>query len=146
MAKVQLDLKKINAAAGGDKSDVSLGNSLYANMAELLANRAEILTGKDRDLVMMYLEKGCSMAPLARIAGVSESTIARRIHKLMARLLNGGQKTDMDRLQDHQQAGTEVITAADMSCLMHLQGLIRRHKMPLRVMHVAEIFAGRQLA
>ena len=90
MAKVQLDLKKINAAAGGDKSDVSLGNSLYANMAELLADRAEILTGKDRDLVMMYLEKGCSMAPLARIAGVSESTIARRIHKLMARLLNGG--------------------------------------------------------
>jgi hypothetical protein len=38
---------------------------------------------------MMYLEKGCSMAPLARIAGVSESTMARRIHKLRARLLNG---------------------------------------------------------
>lgn len=52
----------------------------------------------------------------------------------------------LDRLRDHQQAGTEVITAADMSCLMHLQGLIRRTNSPLRVMHVAEIFAGRQLA
>jgi L-lactate dehydrogenase complex protein LldE len=52
----------------------------------------------------------------------------------------------LDRLRDHEQAGTEVITAADMSCLMHLQGLIRRNKKPLRVMHVAEIFAGRQLA
>ena len=51
----------------------------------------------------------------------------------------------LDRLRDHLQAGTEVITAADMSCLMHMQGLIRRNKMPLRVMHVAEIFAGRQL-
>ena len=51
----------------------------------------------------------------------------------------------MDRLRDHLQAGTEVITAADMSCLMHMQGLIRRNKLPLRVMHVAEIFAGRQL-
>jgi L-lactate dehydrogenase complex protein LldE len=52
----------------------------------------------------------------------------------------------MDRLRDHQQAGTEVITAADMSCLMHLQGLIRRHHSPLQVMHVAEIFASHQLA
>ena len=51
----------------------------------------------------------------------------------------------MDRLRDHLQAGTEVITAADMSCLMHMQCLIRRQKSPLKVMHVAEIFAGRQL-
>ncbi len=51
----------------------------------------------------------------------------------------------MDRLQDHQQAGSEVITAADMSCLMHLDGLIRRNGKPLRVMHVAQIFAGRPL-
>jgi hypothetical protein len=29
---------------------------------------------------------------------------------------------------------------------MHLQGLIRREKKTLRVMHVAEIFAGRPLA
>jgi L-lactate dehydrogenase complex protein LldE len=52
----------------------------------------------------------------------------------------------MDRLRDHLQAGTEVITAADMSCLMHMQCLIRRHQSPLKVMHVAEIFAGRQPA
>jgi L-lactate dehydrogenase complex protein LldE len=51
----------------------------------------------------------------------------------------------MDRLSDHQQAGSEVITAADMSCLMHLDGLIRRHGKLLRVMHVAQIFAGRPL-
>ncbi|GIX05154.1 MAG: Fe-S oxidoreductase [Planctomycetaceae bacterium] len=47
-----------------------------------------------------------------------------------------------DRLHDHQQAGAEIITAADMSCLMHLEGLIRRDRIPLRVMHVAEILAG----
>ncbi len=44
-----------------------------------------------------------------------------------------------DRLQDHLQAGTEVLAAADMSCLMHLDGLARRQKYPLRMMHVAEI-------
>jgi L-lactate dehydrogenase complex protein LldE len=51
----------------------------------------------------------------------------------------------MDRLSDHQQAGSQVITAADMSCLMHLDGLIRRHGKLQRVMHVAQIFAGRPL-
>jgi L-lactate dehydrogenase complex protein LldE len=48
-----------------------------------------------------------------------------------------------DRIHDHLQAGAEVLTAADMSCLMHLEGLIRRDAAPLRVMHVAEILAGR---
>ena len=47
----------------------------------------------------------------------------------------------MDRLADHRNAGAEIVTSADMSCLMHLEGLIKRNKLPLRVMHVAEIFA-----
>jgi len=46
-----------------------------------------------------------------------------------------------DRIRDHQQAGTEVLTSADMSCLMHLEGLLRRDGAPMRVMHVAEILA-----
>jgi L-lactate dehydrogenase complex protein LldE len=49
-----------------------------------------------------------------------------------------------DRLEDHLQAGTQVLTANDMSCLMHLQGLIRRRQLPITVMHVAEILAGHQ--
>lgn len=51
-----------------------------------------------------------------------------------------------DRVHDHEQAGAEVITANDMSCLMHLQGLITRQKKPLRVMHIAEILAGRPVS
>jgi L-lactate dehydrogenase complex protein LldE len=51
-----------------------------------------------------------------------------------------------DRLLDHEQAGTQVMTAADMSCLMHLEGLIRRQKKPIRVMHIAQILAGRPVA
>lgn len=47
-----------------------------------------------------------------------------------------------DRIQDHLSAGADVLTANDMSCLMHLDGLIRRQKKPLKVMHVAEILAG----
>src|SRR5262249_35156750 len=37
-----------------------------------------------------------------------------------------------DRIQDHEQAGAEVLTANDMSCLMHLEGLLRRQKKTMR--------------
>ncbi len=49
----------------------------------------------------------------------------------------------LDRIADHELAGAEVITAGDMSCLMHLEGLIRRQKKPIKVMHIAQILAGR---
>jgi L-lactate dehydrogenase complex protein LldE len=46
-----------------------------------------------------------------------------------------------DRVADHVRGGAEIMTAVDMSCLMHLDGLIQRDRKPLRVMHVAEILA-----
>jgi L-lactate dehydrogenase complex protein LldE len=49
-----------------------------------------------------------------------------------------------NRIHDHETAGAEVLTAGDMSCLMHLEGIIRRQRKPLRVMHIAEILAGDQ--
>jgi L-lactate dehydrogenase complex protein LldE len=52
----------------------------------------------------------------------------------------------LDRIHDHEQAGADVLTAGDMSCLMHLWGLIKRQNKRLKVMHVAEILAGRQPA
>ncbi len=47
-----------------------------------------------------------------------------------------------DRIADHERQGAEVIAGVDMSCLMHLDGLIRREKKPIEVRHVAEILAG----
>ncbi|MCS7468346.1 (Fe-S)-binding protein [Stieleria sp. ICT_E10.1] len=49
------------------------------------------------------------------------------------------------RIADHCDKGSEVLASADMSCLMHLQGLIRREKNPIQVMHVAQILSGRPL-
>lgn len=46
------------------------------------------------------------------------------------------------RLQDHLDAGSEYITGVDMSCLMHMQGLIDREKMPLKIIYIAQILAG----
>ena len=46
-----------------------------------------------------------------------------------------------DRLDDQQRAGAAVITGTDISCLMHLDGLIRRDGRPQRVIHLAELLA-----
>ncbi len=50
-----------------------------------------------------------------------------------------------DRVADHVHSGSQVMVSADMSCLMHLEGLIRRQKTPLEVMHVAQVLVGRPL-
>lgn len=47
-----------------------------------------------------------------------------------------------DRLADHARAGTDVLASTDSSCLMHLDGLLRRRGDHWPVMHVAEILAG----
>jgi len=51
--------------------------------------RAEMLSGKDKALIQMYLANSSSFGEMARFAGVSESTIARRVRKLIRRLLGG---------------------------------------------------------
>ena len=46
------------------------------------------------------------------------------------------------RLQDHLDSGSEYITGIDLSCMMHMQGIIDREKLPLKIVHVAQILAG----
>ena len=48
-------------------------------------------------------------------------------------------KMGSDRINDHLKNGVEVITATDMSCLMHMEGIIRRRKLPIRIEHIASI-------
>jgi L-lactate dehydrogenase complex protein LldE len=48
-------------------------------------------------------------------------------------------KMGKDRVADHLHHGAEYITAADMSCLMHLEGILRRQKSTVQVRHIAEI-------
>jgi len=47
-----------------------------------------------------------------------------------------------DRIADHLSSGAEFITSADVSCLMHLEGLIRRQGLSLKTVHFSEILNG----
>lgn len=48
-------------------------------------------------------------------------------------------KMGKDRIREHEQNQVEILTGVDMSCLMHLEGILKRKKSSVRVMHIAEI-------
>jgi L-lactate dehydrogenase complex protein LldE len=48
-------------------------------------------------------------------------------------------KMGEDRIREHEQNTVEVIAATDISCLMHLEGILNRKGSPVKVMHIAEI-------
>ena len=61
----------------------------YRDRIDLLRSRVGLLTGKDKLLMTMYLKNGNSFRQMARLVGVNEATIARRIHKVTKRLIDG---------------------------------------------------------
>jgi L-lactate dehydrogenase complex protein LldE len=48
-------------------------------------------------------------------------------------------KMGKDRVADHLKHGAEYITGADMSCLMHMEGILKRQGSKTKVIHIAEI-------
>jgi L-lactate dehydrogenase complex protein LldE len=51
-------------------------------------------------------------------------------------------KMGKDRVNDHAKHGVEYITGVDMSCLMHLEGILNRQQSPIKIIHIAEILNG----
>lgn len=48
-------------------------------------------------------------------------------------------KMGKDRVADHEKNGAEYITSTDLSCLMHMEGIIHRKKSRTKIIHIAEI-------
>ena len=51
-------------------------------------------------------------------------------------------KMGIDKVKDHMNTGATYITGPDSSCLMHMQGVIKREKMPIEIIHIVEILAS----
>ena len=61
----------------------------FEDRIDVLRSRVNLLTGRDRTLMKMYLDNDAHFSQMARLAGVNEANIARRISKLTRRLLDG---------------------------------------------------------
>ena len=71
---------------------ISRGNKAEASFKDridLLRSRVGLLAGRDRALMQIYLDNSGTFSQMARIASVNEANVARRIHKLIRRLLDG---------------------------------------------------------
>lgn len=56
---------------------------------DLLRSRLDLLDGKDRLLMTMYLESGYSIFKISKVTGLCHTSIARRIKRLTKKLLEG---------------------------------------------------------
>ena len=99
---------------------------------EALSNVQEPDLGKD--LVTLNMVKDIEMIPLSRVDEccgfggtfcVTEEAVSVKMGK--------------DRVADHLLHGAEYITGADMSCLMHMEGILKRQGSKVKVIHIAEI-------
>ncbi|MEN8249008.1 MAG: (Fe-S)-binding protein [Bacteroidota bacterium] len=50
-----------------------------------------------------------------------------------------------DKLQDAINKGVEVLVSNDMSCFLHLEGIIKKDKLPIKVMHILQVLNGDKL-
>ena len=48
-------------------------------------------------------------------------------------------KMGQDRITEHSANQVEYITGADSSCLMHLEGILKRNQSSIQVKHIVEI-------
>ena len=48
-------------------------------------------------------------------------------------------KMGQDRIKDHEGQQVDYIAGFDMSCLMHLEGILKREKSRIKIIHIAEI-------
>lgn len=74
---------------------------------DLLLNRLDLLEGRTKVMMKMHFENGTSFRQIARLLGVSETSIARRIHRISNRLLDGKYIVclrNRDRLSQNQMA------------------------------------------
>jgi L-lactate dehydrogenase complex protein LldE len=114
---------------------VGLHQSCHGLRGLKLAQMSELMEPEfSKPVRLLHMVRGIEVVPLHRqdeccgfggTFAVSEEAVSVKMGK--------------DRIKDHADAGAEYVTGADMSCLMHLESLLRRKKSPLKVMHIAEI-------
>ncbi|WP_181306094.1 (Fe-S)-binding protein [Rufibacter sp. XAAS-G3-1] len=104
-----------------------------AQMSELVApafSKPEKLLSMVQDLELIPLSRKDECCGFGGTFCVAEEAVSVKMGK--------------DRVADHLQHEAEFITGADMSCLMHMEGILRRQKSKVKVMHIAEILNAQE--
>ena len=134
-----VDILKVDDLGAGFPYKVGLHQSCHGLRGLKLGSSTELITERNSKVHQLLSKvKGIDLVNLDREDeccgfGGTFSVFEPDVSVKMGRM----------RVRDHELNKAEVITATDMSCLMHLEGLIRRDKRSIRVMHIAEILNSR---
>jgi L-lactate dehydrogenase complex protein LldE len=129
------DILKVEKLDAAFPHRVGLHQSCHGQRGLKLAQMTELTAAPfSKPVALLNMVKGVEIVPLDRpdeccgFGGtfcVAEEAVSAKMGK--------------DRVADHIQNGAEYITAADLSCLMHMEGILRRLKSRVKVIHIAEI-------
>lgn len=99
-----------------------------SSMSELVApdfSKPGSLLAMVKDLELVDLDRKDECCGFGGTFCVAEEAVSAKMGK--------------DRVADHLKHGAEYITGADMSCLMHMEGILKRQGSNVKVLHIAEI-------
>lgn len=88
-------------------------------------SKAEQLLSEVKGLQLFYPKRVDECCGFGGTFCVTEEAVSVRMGK--------------DRVNEHIWNGVEYITGGDMSCLMHLDGILRKQKSHVKIIHLAEI-------
>lgn len=135
LAEFLTDILKISCLDAEFPHKVGLHQSCHGQRGLKLSQMSELVAPSfSKPLQLLNMVKGLELIPLSRpdeccgFGGtfcVAEEAVSA--------------KMGIDRVADHLEHGAEYITAADMSCLMHMEGILRRRASGVKVLHIAEI-------
>lgn len=133
-----VDILQIKELPGSFNQKVGLHQSCHGLRGLRLGTASELRnTVYSKPAQLLSLKKGVELMPLKRddeccgfggTFAVTEEAISVKMGR--------------DRIEDHLEHEVEVLTSTDMSCLMHLEGLIKKEEIPIKVMHIAEVLNG----
>jgi L-lactate dehydrogenase complex protein LldE len=129
------DVLKVEKLSARFPHKVGVHQSCHGQRGLMLAQMSELVDAPfSKPLHLLKMVEGLELVELSRpdeccgFGGtfcVAEEAVSVKMGK--------------DRVADHVNHGAEYITAADMSCLMHMEGILRRQKSNVKVLHIAEI-------
>lgn len=127
-----LKIEKLDAAfphkVGLHHSCHGLRGLYLSQMSELNAppfSKPQYLLNMVKGLEQVELDRQDDCCGFGGVFCVSEEAVSVKMGK--------------DRVTDHTKHGAEYITSSDLSCLMHLEGILNRNKSRVKVIHIAEI-------
>jgi L-lactate dehydrogenase complex protein LldE len=129
------DILKVESIEGNFPHKVGLHQSCHgqrglklSQMSELNApffSKPEQLLSKINGINLVSLNRKDECCGFGGTFCVTEEAISVKMGK--------------DRIKDHEAHQVEYITGFDMSCLMHMEGILRKEKSPIKTIHIAEI-------